>query len=103
MNESFLFHVIAFLVVCLVASFVMNGVRLRAPQQLLSESLRLFLTISVGIASQLALPGMLVMCKGGGIGSVSGEITEEKILQAYVASTRASGCGASGCGPDGCD
>lgn len=50
MNESFLFYVVAFLLVCLVASFVMNGIRLSAPRQLLSESLRLFVTISVGIA-----------------------------------------------------
>jgi hypothetical protein len=58
------------------------------------------------IAAQLTLPGMLVMSKGRGMGSVSGEITEEKILQAYVASSRAGGgcCpsgggGSAGCGP----
>ena len=39
------------------------------------------------------------MSKGKGVGSVSGGITEEKILQAYVASSRAGGCGPSGCGP----
>lgn len=50
------------------------------------------------IASQLPLPGMLVMSKGRGMGAVSGGITEEKILQAYVASASA-GCGPSGCGP----
>jgi len=44
------------------------------------------------IASQLTLPGMLVMSKGRGMGAVSGEITEEKLLQAYVASSRAGGC-----------
>ncbi len=54
------------------------------------------------LASQLTLPGMLVMSKGKGMGSVSGGITEEKILQAYVASSRAGGCGPSGCGPSGC-
>ena len=50
------------------------------------------------IAAQLPLPGMLVMSKGRGMGAVSGGITEEKILQAYVASSSA-GCGPSGCGP----
>jgi len=51
------------------------------------------------IATQLPPPGMLVMSKGRGMGAVSGEITETKILQAYVASSRAGGCGPSGCGP----
>jgi len=57
------------------------------------------------LAAQLTLPGMLVMSKGRGMGAVSGGITEEKILQAYVASSRAgggccpSGGGLSGCGP----
>jgi hypothetical protein len=52
------------------------------------------------IAAQLTLPGMLVMSKGRGVGAVSGGITETKILQAYVASSRAGGCGpSSSCGP----
>lgn len=52
------------------------------------------------IAAQLPLPGMLVMSKGRGAGAVSGEITETKLLQAYVASSRVGGCGpSSGCGP----
>jgi 5-hydroxyisourate hydrolase-like protein (transthyretin family) len=59
------------------------------------------------IASQLTLPAVLVMSKGKGMGTVSGEITETTILQAYVASSRAGGCGPSsscspstpGCGP----
>jgi hypothetical protein len=59
------------------------------------------------LAAQLTLPGMLIMSKGRGMGAVSGGITEEKILQAYVASSRAGGCGPSsscspstpGCGP----
>ena len=49
------------------------------------------------IAAQLTLPGMLVMSKGRGMGAVSGEITETKLLQAYVASSRAGG----GCCPSG--
>jgi len=55
------------------------------------------------IAAQLPLPGMLVLSKGRGIGALSGEITETKLLQAYVASSRAGGCGPSGCGPAGCN
>jgi len=52
------------------------------------------------IAAQLTLPGMLVMSKGRGVGTVSGGITEDKIMQAYVASSRAGGCGpSSSCGP----
>lgn len=57
------------------------------------------------IAAQLPLPGMLIMSKGKGMGTVSGEITETKILQAYVTSSRAgggccpSGGGSAGCGP----
>lgn len=54
------------------------------------------------IAAQVQTPGMLVMSKGRGMGAVSGGITETKILQAYVASSRVSGCGPSGCGPAGC-
>jgi uncharacterized protein YpmB len=44
------------------------------------------------IAAQLTLPGMLVISRGRGMGAVSGEITEEKLLQAYVASSRAGSC-----------
>jgi len=51
------------------------------------------------IAAQLTLPGILVMSKGKGMGVVSGGITETKLLQAYVTSSRAGGCGPSGCGP----
>jgi hypothetical protein len=51
------------------------------------------------IAAQLTPPCMLVMSKGCSMGTASGPITEEKLLQAYVASSRAGGCGPSGCGP----
>jgi hypothetical protein len=54
------------------------------------------------IASQLPPPGILVMSKGRGMGAVSGEITETKLLQAYVASSRAGGCCPSGGGSSGC-
>jgi hypothetical protein len=55
------------------------------------------------IAAQLPLPGMLVLSKGRGMAGVPAEITETKLLQAYVASSRAGGCGPSGCGPGGCN
>jgi len=54
------------------------------------------------IAAQLTLPGMLIMSKGRGMGTVSGEITETKLLQAYVASTRAGSCCPSGGGSPSC-
>jgi hypothetical protein len=54
------------------------------------------------IATQTALPGVLAMVKGRGMVPVSGEITEEKLVQAYVAASSAGGCGAGGCGPTGC-
>lgn len=54
------------------------------------------------IAAQLSLPGILVMSKGKGMGAVSGEITETKLLQAYVASSRAGGCCPSGGSAPGC-
>lgn len=55
------------------------------------------------IAAQLTLPGMLVISKGRGMGAVSGEITETKLLQAYVASSRTGGCcPAGGGGPTVC-
>ena len=50
MNESLLFHFVAFLLVSLVASFTMNAVRLREPARLASETLRLFGTIVIGIS-----------------------------------------------------
>jgi len=58
-----------------------------------------------GISSQIPVPALLVMSKGRGMSVVTGEATEEKILQAYVASSRASACGpggAAGCAPGAC-
>jgi len=56
------------------------------------------------IARQVKLPAVLVACKGRGMGVVSGAVTETKLLQAFMASSRAGGCGPStaGCGPSGC-
>jgi len=55
------------------------------------------------ITEQVSTPAILVASKGRGMGTVSGEVTEAKLLQAYVASSRASGCcGSSGGSSSGC-
>lgn len=54
------------------------------------------------IAAQVSVPGVLVMVKGGGMVPVSGDITETKLVQGFVAASRAGGCGPGGCGPSGC-
>ena len=54
------------------------------------------------LTKQLSLPCVLAMVKGGGASGVSGEITEAKLIQAFVAASRpASACCPSGvpCGP----
>lgn len=51
------------------------------------------------VASQVAVPGVLTMVKGRGMSAVSGDITETKLVQAFVA---VSSCGPSGCGPSAC-
>ncbi|MDA8428876.1 MAG: hypothetical protein M0T70_06425 [Geobacteraceae bacterium] len=53
------------------------------------------------VAAKVTLPGIAVLTKGRGIGFVSGGLTETKLMQAYVASTRGGGCGPSGCPPPG--
>lgn len=53
-----------------------------------------------GISSQVEVPAVLVVIKGKGMSVVSGEASESGILQAFVASSRASGCGgAASCAP----
>ena len=57
------------------------------------------------VVSQIAAPSVLAMVKGRGMNAVSGEITEAKLVQAFVgASSAGGGCGpaAGGCGPRGC-
>jgi hypothetical protein len=53
------------------------------------------------VASQMAVPGVLAMVKGGSMSAVSGDITEAKLVQAFVAASSAGGCGpaSAGCGP----
>ncbi len=57
------------------------------------------------LASQFSLPCVLAMVKGRGASGVSGQITETKLLQAFVTASRpASGCcppGTTTCGPVG--
>lgn len=54
------------------------------------------------LAAQMAVPGVLAMVKGGGAVPVCGEITESKLVQAFVAASNAGGCGSGGCGAGGC-
>ena len=55
------------------------------------------------LSQQVSLPCVLAMVKGGGMSVVSDEISEAKIVQAFVTASRpASGCGPAGCGPAGC-
>ena len=52
------------------------------------------------ITAQIAVPGVLAMVKGRGMSAVSGEITEMKLVQAYVTASSAGGCcggGATSC------
>lgn len=58
----------------------------------------------VQVAKQIAVPGALAMVKGKGMAPVSGEFTEAKLIQAFVAASSAGGCGPSSgsCGPTGC-
>lgn len=51
------------------------------------------------VAAKVAPPGIAVLSKGGGIGFVSGGISETNLMQAYVVSTRSGGCGPGGCPP----
>jgi len=57
------------------------------------------------LAAQVTIPGLLVMSKGKGAAGVKGDLTKDKIIQAFVASSRAGGCGPSGCAPStpGCN
>jgi hypothetical protein len=54
------------------------------------------------ISRQVQTPAILVASKGKGMAAVSGDVTETKLLQAFVASSSAGGCGPSGCGPSDC-
>ena len=51
------------------------------------------------VASQMTVPGVLAMVKGGGMSATTGDITETKLVQAFVAASSSGGCGGGGCGP----
>jgi hypothetical protein len=51
------------------------------------------------LAKQVSVPSVLTMVKGLGMKAVSGEITETKLVQAFVAASRPSSCGPAGCCP----
>jgi hypothetical protein len=44
------------------------------------------------ISRQVQAPAILVASKGRGMAAVSGEVTESKLIQAFVASSSAGGC-----------
>lgn len=51
------------------------------------------------VAAKVTPPGIAVLSKGGGIGFVSGGLSDTNLMQAYVASSRGGGCGPGGCPP----
>ena len=48
------------------------------------------------IATQMSLPGVLAMVKGRGMSAISGDITETKLVQGFVAASSAGKCCAGG-------
>jgi len=55
------------------------------------------------VAQQAPPPCVLAMVKGRGMAVARSPVTEEELLQAYVAASRPmGGCGPGGCGPSGC-
>ena len=50
------------------------------------------------IATQVTVPGVLALVKGRGMKAASGEITETKLVQAFVAASSAGSCGSGGGG-----
>jgi len=57
------------------------------------------------VAAQTGVPCVIAMVKGRGMVPVSGDITETKLVQGFVAASSAGGCGpaSAGCGPSGCN
>jgi len=54
------------------------------------------------IDKQMSVPGVIALVKGRGMSAVSGEVTEAKLVQGYVAASSASKCGpgaGAGCCP----
>lgn len=55
------------------------------------------------IIKQVTAPTVLALVKGGSMVLISGEITETKLVQGFVAASRAGSCSGSTCGPSGCN
>lgn len=54
------------------------------------------------VAAQMSVPCVLAMVKGGGMSATSGDITESKLIQGFLAASRSGSCGPSagaGCCP----
>jgi hypothetical protein len=54
------------------------------------------------VGKQMSVPGVVALVKGRGMSAVSGEITEAKLVQGFVAAGSAGGCGpgaGAGCCP----
>ena len=53
------------------------------------------------LAAQVPPPGVIALVKGKGANAVTGDITESKLVQAFVAASSGGGCGSGGasCGP----
>ncbi len=54
------------------------------------------------IVRQVPPPAVIAMVKGRGASAVTEDVTESRLVQAFVAAAVAGGCGPSGCGPSGC-
>jgi hypothetical protein len=54
------------------------------------------------VTAQVSPPAVLAIVKGAGMSAISGDITETKVIQGFLAASRAGGCGAGGCGAGGC-
>jgi hypothetical protein len=50
------------------------------------------------IEGKISLPAVLAMVKGRGMNAISGDITETKLVQGYVAASSGGGCGSAGAG-----
>jgi len=55
------------------------------------------------LSAQMPVPGVLAAFKGRGMIPVTGDITEAKLIQGFVAASSAGGCGPSGCAPGACN
>ena len=87
-----------------------DGKAVNAPSKMMMEAARLIetkagkkcglFTLKAGsqdydqVAGQVSLPAVLAMVKGGGMSAVSGDITESKLVQSFVAASQSGSCAA---------